>query len=358
MSSGSPVSKKVQVALVDDSSVIRGALTRILQSDPNIEVISSVQNGELGIVMARTRPPDVMILDIEMPVMDGLTALPEILKVSPKTKVIMCSTLTEKGATVTMKAFSLGAVEAIQKPSSAIDTGPNSPFQRDLLRLVRNLGGLIDKPGTASPIPATADMGTFTLRNNPMDYRGKPSILAIGSSTGGPQALFKVLTHFKNFDIPIVITQHMPATFTKILAGHIGIPAQEGENGMIVENGHIYVAPGGKHMLFVKEGTSLKIKLDDGPPENFCKPAVDPMLRSLIEIYGNRILCVILTGMGSDGALGAKSLMDKGGRIIAQDKATSVVWGMPGAAAMAGVCSAVLPVDQIGPWVLAANKKA
>lgn len=367
-SPGGGTPHKVTVALVDDSSVIRGALSRILQSDPSIEVVASVQNGELGISMAKIKQPDVLILDVEMPVMDGLTALPLILKASPKTKVIMCSTLTEKGANITIRAMSLGAVESIQKPSSALDTGPNSPFQRDFLRLVRNLGGIIDRPQTqAAPTPQTltpapgysTGAGGFVLRNNPADFKGKPSILAIGSSTGGPQALFAVLKHFRNFDLPIVITQHMPATFTKILAQHItqqtSIPAFEAEAGMRVKSGSVYVAQGGKHMLFEKDAAGLKIKLDDGPQENFCKPAVDPMLRSLVSIYGNRVLCVILTGMGSDGMLGAKELVDKGGRVIAQDKATSVVWGMPGAVSTAGLCSAVLPLDQIGPWVNSAN---
>lgn len=365
MTASSDLAKKVTIALVDDSSVIRGALARILKTDPALDVVASVHNGEMGVDIARTKHPDVMILDIEMPVMDGLTALPQIVKASPKTKIIMCSTLTEKGADVTLKAFSLGAVESILKPSSATDTGPDSAFQRDLLRLVRNLGGLPDRNHPAAPAlmaaKNAADMPGITLRNVPTDYRGKPAILAIGSSTGGPQALFTVLKTLKNFDLPIVITQHMPATFTKILAGHItaqtGLPAFEAADGLRVEAGKVYVAQGGKHMLFEKDGACLKIKLDDGPQENFCKPAVDPMLRSLVSIYGNRVLCVILTGMGSDGMLGAKALVDKGGRVIAQDKTSSVVWGMPGAVAMAGVCSAILPLEQIGSWILTANNK-
>ncbi len=358
----------VSVVLVDDSSVIRGILRRILETDPQIKVVDSVSNGEMAVNSARMKKPDVVILDIEMPVMDGITALPEILKVSPDTKVIMCSSLTEKGASITMKAMSLGAVECIVKPSSSLDTGPGSPFQKNLIALMKSL-----KPsasGNASPAAAGSSPmknqvagssaanylgGEYSLRNDVNAYKGKPDIVAIGSSTGGPQALFSVLSHLKGLSVPIVITQHMPATFTKTLTDHIqthtGITSHEADEGMIVQNGHIYVARGGKHMLFRKNGIDLTIHLDDGPPENFCKPAVDPMFRSLVEIYGRKVLGVILTGMGQDGLEGSKMLVEKGGRVIAQDKQTSVVWGMPGAVATNGICSEVLPLNEIGPWI-------
>ena len=186
--------------------------------------------------------------------------------------------------------------------------------------------------------------------------RAVKKVIAVGSSTGGPQALFEVIKSFKDFDIPIVITQHMPATFTKILSEHIqqqtGVPSHEGEEDMLIENGNVYVAPGGFHMHLVKkEDNTVRIHLDDGPAENFCKPSVDPMFRTAIDIYGNKTLGVILTGMGNDGLGGGKVLTEQGGRLIAQDEETSVVWGMPGAVAQAGLCSEVLPLDQIGPWV-------
>lgn len=343
------IEHKISVILVDDSSVIRGVLSRILQTDTKIEVVGSVANGQMGVDMAASKKPDVVILDVEMPIMDGLTALPQILKVSPETKVIMCSSLTAKGADTTMKAMALGAVECLVKPSSTQETGPNSTFQRDLVNLIKGLG-LKPKPISASPIAPTQ------LQQAPSTkYTGRPDIIAIGSSTGGPQALFNVLKNIGAVNIPIVITQHMPETFTKILAEHIqqqtGFTAFEAEDGMVVEPGKVYVAQGGKHMLFERSGTTLKIKLDDGPMENFCKPAVDPMLRSLIDIFGSRILCLILTGMGSDGMKGAQLLAEKGGRVIAQDEATSVVWGMPGAVVQAGAAAEVLPLEQIGDWV-------
>lgn len=357
------VKNSVSVVLVDDSSVIRASLSKILSSDPQVEVTASVANGEMGVTMAQQRKPDILILDIEMPVMDGLTALPKIQQVSPDTKVIMFSSLTAKGADTTIKAMALGAVECLVKPSSSQDTGPGSEFQKNLLTLVKTLGGIAVTTPAAGATPSASAPSTsaiygnksVSLRNNPLDYAGKPSILAIGSSTGGPQALFRVLKDIGTVDVPIVITQHMPATFTKILATHIqqqsDFEAHEGEDGMLVEAGKVYVAPGGKHMLFEKDGMNLKIKLDDGPAENFCKPAVDPMMRSLINIYGNRILCTILTGMGQDGLSGARMLVESGGRVIAQDEESSVVWGMPGAVAVDGICKAVLPLDNIGAWI-------
>lgn len=354
------IENKITVVLVDDSSVIRGALARIIETDPNIEIVASVSNGEMAVSMAANKKPDVMILDIEMPVMDGLTALPQILEKSPKTKVVMFSALTAKGADTTIKAMALGAVECIVKPASSQDTGPGSEFHRYITGLINTLGSVphahahhdnIKIIKTAAPrqrdrpSPRTHSSGTFV----------HPEILAIGSSTGGPQALFTVLKNVGTVNIPIVITQHMPATFTKILAEHISqhanMPAHEGEDGMLVENGHIYVAPGGKHMGFKKENGALVIKLNDDAPENFCKPAVDIMMRSLVEIYQNKILCVILTGMGQDGLIGARQLHQLGGRILAQDKETSVVWGMPGAVATAEICDQILPIDDIGPAI-------
>lgn len=358
-------SNEINVMLVDDSAVIRGALTRMLESSAHIKIVKSVADGSMGVAAAKSAQPDIVILDIEMPVMDGLTALPKIIEAAPKTKVIMFSSLTEKGATVTMQAMQLGAVECLVKPSSAQEVGEGSAFHQQMVKLIESLA-----PATAKKANATARQapdnsqtspsesligGSFTLYNDSMSYKSKPRIVAIGSSTGGPQALFNVLKSCKGFDVPIVITQHMPATFTKILAEHIeqqtGIRAQEGQTGMLVEAGQIYVAPGGFHMLFENMDGQLKIKLDESPPVNFCKPAVDPMFDSIVKIHGEKVLGVILTGMGHDGRDSCKRLVEKRGRVIVQDEKTSVVWGMPGATAQENICSAVLPVDDIGPWI-------
>jgi two-component system chemotaxis response regulator CheB len=351
------MNNSVSVMLVDDSLVIRGALKRLLQADNAIDVVATAADGERALAKISELKPDVVILDIEMPVMDGLTALPKILKASPDTKVIMFSSLTEKGASVTMKALSLGATECLVKPSTDQDVGPGSEFEQNLIRTVKTIGTLARtaRQPLASGTAAAKPQKTYELNKNPATFHGAPSLLAIGSSTGGPNACFEVSQSFKNFPIPIIITQHMPAKFTTIFAQHIqqktGIPAQEGETGMVLENGKIYVAPGGFHMLLKKDGAQTVIQLDEGPPVNFCKPAVDPMIKSAVEIYGSRVLGVILTGMGNDGLGGGRDIVKAGGRIIAQNEETSTVWGMPRAVAEAGICSEILPLEEIGPWV-------
>lgn len=356
--------------LVDDSAVVRGFIGRILESDPDIKVVASVSNGEQGVNSAARYNPDIVILDIEMPVMDGITALPKILAASPGVRVVMCSTLSVRNAEITLKALSLGATECLAKPSNSSEIHNSGDFKNEVLRVIKSLGRRRDadavaRPSTGAPLHTTSFAGgqnaalksktTFELRKHMPGEMFRPNLLAIGSSTGGPQALFKVMGSFKNFDVPIIITQHMPATFTKILAQHItqhtGVPAFEGENGMTVEKGKAYVAPGGFHMTFEKKGVDTVIVLDNGPPENFCKPSVDPMLRSAIKIWGPKFLTVILTGMGSDGLPGAKLVVEGGGRVVAQDQETAVVWGMPGAVATNGLCTAVLPLQDIGPWV-------
>ncbi len=360
----------IHVMLVDDSVVVRGFIGRILESEPNIKVVASVSNGEQCVNSAGRHQPDIVILDVEMPVMDGITALPKILAAAPGTRVIMCSTLTLRNAEITLKAFSLGATECIAKPSNSAEIRSADSFKDDLIRMVKTLGkkktGIPSRaPSIGLPPGATSFTGgatgalkqktAYTLREHVKGEIFRPNVLAIGSSTGGPQALFKVISNFKNFDVPIILTQHMPATFTKILAQHItqntGVPAFEGEEGMLVERGNVYVAPGGLHMTFVKRGMEIRIALNDGPPESFCKPSVDPMLRSAIDVWGPRFLTVILTGMGSDGLNGSKKLVEAGGRVIAQNQETSVVWGMPGAVATNGLCTAVLPLEEIGPYV-------
>lgn len=376
MLSTPPTLDQIHVMLVDDSAVIRGALTKIIEADISIKIVQSINNGELAIAAAAKTKPHVIILDVEMPIMDGLTALPKILEASPESRVIMFSSLTDKGADISIKALALGAVECIAKPSSAAGVGEGSEFQRQLISTIKGLVPIYERrpaekndaqpaaPSKPAEAPqahknaaatAAAPSSSYTLHDDTASYKGKPNLVMIGSSTGGPQALFEVIKSFSDFDVPIVITQHMPATFTKLLAEHIstntGVPAQEGAEGMTLENGQVYVAPGGKHMTLERESTFVKIRINDGPPENFCKPSVDPMFRSAIALYGNKILAVMLTGMGNDGLQSSKELVEKGGRLIAQDQETSIVWGMPGAVAQAGICSQVLPLKEIGPWV-------
>jgi two-component system chemotaxis response regulator CheB len=359
---------KVHVMVVDDSAVIRGLLTRTLEADPKIRVVASVGNGQVAINTLQRMDVEVVILDIEMPVMDGMTALPKLIAARPGLQVIMASTLTHRNAAVSLKALEQGAAHYVTKPGSTGGLMSATDFQRELTETVKTLGlaarkaaakagrAPVKRLGTATLLPAAKRPEApkaIRLREGPIS---PPQVLAIGSSTGGPQALFAVLARMADaIKVPVLITQHMPATFTTILAEHIGqtsgMPSAEGRDGEPVIGGRIYVAPGDFHMKVVAEGTSKIIRLTKEPPENFCRPAVDPMLRSVAAVYGRNALAVILTGMGQDGMRGAQALTAAGGSVIAQDEATSVVWGMPGAAAMAGVCSAVLPLQDISPFI-------
>jgi two-component system chemotaxis response regulator CheB len=362
--SGTDAARPIHVMVVDDSAVIRGLLTRTLEEDSEIAVIASVGNGEAALSALQRSVVDVIVLDIEMPVMDGLTALPKLLAMSPGVKVIIASTLSKRNAQVSLKALASGAADYIAKPSSAGEMNAAGDFRRDLVAKVKTLGA-VRRAGTAgkrmvtageraAPRLAARPHGPIVLRSPSTTL---PEILAIGSSTGGPQALFALFRQLPaTLKQPIVITQHMPATFTTILAEHLtrasGRTAQEGVDGEPVVRGRIYVAPGDFHMKIEAKGTERIIRLTKEPPENFCRPAVDPMFRSLAQIYGPAVLSVILTGMGSDGAKGGQAVVAAGGTVIAQDEATSVVWGMPGAAAAAGICSAVLPLADIGPQIM------
>jgi len=267
--------------------------------------------------------------------------------------------------------MSLGASDYVPKPESTRGVTTSEEFRSDLINKVKALAAAGRASGTqpkaglartprpaAEPRPAMRAEVSFSLRPAPKIV---PRVLAVASSTGGPQALFQLFGSIgTKLSIPVFITQHMPATFTSILAEHItkasGRPAKEGEHGEVVKPSHIYIAPGGKHMLVEKVGETVRIRIDDGPPENFCKPAADPMFRSIAKVYGTSVLSVVLTGMGHDGREGARAITDAGGVLIGQDKTTSVVWGMPGAVAEAGLCSAVLPLGLIGEKVLSVCK--
>ena len=356
----------IRVMVVDDSAVVRGLITRVLEADSEIEVVASVNNGEIAVKTLSRDEVDVIILDIEMPVMDGLTALPKLLKINPQVKVIIASTLTEHNADISLRALRAGAADYIPKPTAREITS-GSDFRRDLLLKVRALGtarrpdlGPADSRAPARPAIRVSGVPTVTPgKSIPLRGPGmRPvDVLAIGSSTGGPQALFTLLGGIKpTINLPILITQHMPATFTTILAQHInrmtGWPAREAEDREVIEARRIYVAPGDFHMVVEVKGTQKVLRLNKGERENFCRPAADPMLRSIAKAYGGHALVVILTGMGYDGLKGGSSIAEAGGTIVAQDEASSVVWGMPGAVALAGLCNAVLPLADIAPHVM------
>ncbi len=373
---GTAAEPPIRVMMVDDSAVIRGLVTRILEAETDILVVASVGDGSRALKSLENDPTiEVVLLDIEMPVMDGLTALPRLLEIDPDIKVIMSSTLTLQNADVSMRAMSMGAADYIPKPTSMTGVSGSQDFKRDVIEKVRVLGsarreksGLPDvssAPQKSAPLARPKpgekpEVRPGLYRNKPIVLREasrlSPLVVAIGSSTGGPQALFELFEQLENsVKLPIFITQHMPPTFTTILAERINRltdgNCNEAVDGEPVLEGRVYVAPGDYHMTVkIKNGDKF-VQLDQSPPENFCRPAVDPMYRSMATAYGGRVLGVILTGMGSDGFKGGEVLVEAGGTIIAQDDDTSVVWGMPGAVATGGLCSAVLPLKQIAPTI-------
>jgi two-component system chemotaxis response regulator CheB len=361
-SEGSDTTGICRVMVVDDSAIARGIVTRALSDEPDIRVVASVPNGLMALKALGNQQIDVAVLDIEMPELDGLSALPRMLELDPQLKVIMVSAASQRDADISLKTMAMGAADYVEKPRAGL--GGAGAFYAELVRKVRQHGSTDTRKrviprAVRQAKPALADVASVTA---PTVSRKKifptPDLIAIGSSTGGPQALAEVL---KNLDPsltqPILITQHMPATFTALLAQHMtrysGRPATEAQDGERIEPGHIYIAPGGKHLVVEQAAAGgTIIRLDDGPAENSCKPAVDPMLRSLARIFGDRLLTIILTGMGSDGLKGCEAVVHAGGRVLAQDRETSVVWGMPGAVAQAGLCREVLPLQQIGPAIM------
>lgn len=341
--------------VVDDSAVVRGLVSRWLSETQDIEVVSLQRNGRAALDAIEEADPDIVILDIEMPEMDGMTALPLILRKKPGLPIVMASTLTRRNAEISLKALSLGARDYLAKPEGQHGMVTADDFRQELLAKIRALAtprpGRVRRapvPGVVAPALRKPEVA-IALRP-PSSVR--PRVLVIGSSTGGPPALTRLMEKLGGNlgGVPVLITQHMPPTFTGILAEHLGKasgrPAAEGKDGEPIVPGRIYVAPGGHHML-VQGGPEPRIRIDDGPPINFCRPAVDPLFASAAAAYGPATLALVLTGMGQDGANGGRSIASAGGTVLAQDEATSVVWGMPGATAKAGVCSAVLPLDQI-----------
>jgi len=347
----SPVAgQKIRVMICDDSAVIRFAIGSLLGAEKDIEVVARVAHGRAALDALKQHVVDVVVLDIEMPVMDGLTALPLLLEACPGLSVIMASTLTERGAEISMRALRLGAADYVPKPSAMALAG-DQRFGAELIAKVHGLARLRrTRHAPAAAAAGAGDGGQFQLR---AAARQAPLLLAIGSSTGGPNALFALVQSLPpTLGVPIVLTQHMPPAFTTILAQHIDklgiLPCAEARDGDALVPGRILLAPGNRHLLVRRSGGSMVARLSDAPPENFCRPAVDPMLRSACEATGGRMLVAMLTGMGQDGLLGSRQVVEAGGTLVAQDEATSVVWGMPGAVARAGLAHAVLPLPQLG----------
>lgn len=348
--------------VVDDAVVVRGLFSRWIGEEADMAVVGTCRNGHEAVENLLRFDPEVVVLDIAMPEMDGIAALPLLLAKKPGLVVIIASTHTRRNAEVSLKALNLGAADYVLKPETNREITTSLAFRRELIEKIRQLGPRrrLRAPARGQTAAETADAGeakapAFKLR--PFSSF-PPRALLIGCSTGGPQALQRLMPELRPVlgRMPVLVAQHMPPIFTAIFAEHLGraaeCPAHEAVHGETLSAGVIYVAPGGRHLKVERTGDRAAAVIDDGPPEHFCKPAVNPLFSSAAPIFGAGTLAVVLTGMGSDGAEGAARVAAAGGSVIAQDEPTSVVWGMPGAAARTGACSAVLPLDEIAPKIV------
>jgi two-component system chemotaxis response regulator CheB len=376
--SASHAEAPIRVMVVDDAVVVRSLLARWVDAEPDMRVMASLKNGREAVARIDQSDIDVVVLDIDMPELDGISALPLLLQKKRDLVVIMVSTFTRRSAEISLRALALGAADYIPKPETAREATTSVEFRRELIEKIRTLGrnrssrGLVrvpapgivpSPPGKQAPALRSrksaqfaSDTGTVQLRPFALT---PPRALLIGSSTGGPQALTALVEKLPAAvdRAPLLITQHMPPTFTTVLAEHLsrigGRGAHEAEHGEPVLAGGIYVAPGGRHMRVVRASDGgVKIALGDDPPINFCKPAVDALFTSAAAVWGAASLGLVLTGMGADGTRGAADIVAAGGSVMAQDEASSVVWGMPRSVAQAGLCSAVLPLDKIAPKII------
>lgn len=355
----------VRVMLCDDSAAARAVMSRMLSSDPGIEVIAKATDGTEAVAqltaMKAPDRPQVILLDLEMPRMDGMTALPHLLRVAPETSIIVASALSQRGAKATMEALRAGAVDYVPKPTAAAGGMNGGQFQAELVAKVkgwarmRRRGPAIPTAMPRMAVPLAPALGVAAVAGTL-----KPRIIAIGSSTGGPQALAALVARLNRpLGVPVVAVQHMPAGFTTLLADHLNrigaLPCSEAKDGEALLPGRFYLAPGDRHLLVKDAGQGFVAQLSDGPPENFCRPAVDPLLRSVVAACQGKVLAAILTGMGSDGLAGSRALVAAGGQVLAQDEASSVVWGMPGAVAKAGIAAAVTSIEDIAERIVAAG---
>jgi len=350
---------RIRVLVVDDAVVMRRMITEVLGADPELEVVGVAANGKIALQKIPQVNPDVITLDVEMPEMDGLQTVRELRKTYPKLPVLMFSTLTMKGAGATLDALAAGATDYVTKPANVGNvTEGLARLQAELIPKIKlHCRHVLPLTGAIQPPPPRAT-GPAGIKLAPT--KGQivtPEVFCIGCSTGGPNAL---VTLFSGITVPLpvpgLIVQHMPPLFTKMLAERLDKNSPnrfyEGEEGQLVEAGSVYIAPGGRHMEVVREGTRVRLRLHDGPPENSCRPAVDVLFRSIATVYGSSILALIMTGMGQDGLRGCELIRERGGRVLTQDEATSVVWGMPGYIAQSGLADKVLPLPQLAGEVL------
>jgi len=340
---------RINVLVVDDSVVVRRLVTTVLEQDPDITVVGTAASGRIAISKLAQVAPDCVTLDMEMPDLDGLGTLRELRRTHPRLPVIMFSTLTERGARATLDALALGANDYVCKPANVGSVPEAMASVREQLvpkikALSRPAAGVA--PAAVRRTPSTLPPATGTVPT------GRIDVLAVGSSTGGPDALSAVLPQLPaSFPVPVVVVQHMPPVFTRMFAQRLdskcALSVKEAEHGDLVVPGRVLIAPGDQHLELKRVGTSVVAQLTSAPPEHFCRPAVDVLFRSVASVYGGSVLAVVLTGMGSDGARGAEVLRRAGAEVVAQDQASSVVWGMPGAVVGAGLAHRVLPLDRV-----------
>lgn len=341
--------RPVRVLLVDDSAVVRGLTRRWLDGEPRIELAGVSSDGEQGVAEAARLAPDVIILDVEMPRMDGLTALPLLRKAAPGARIIMASTLTSVGAGVTIRALTLGASDYIAKPDASALGGADA-YRAELVAKVIALG-------------ERATRGSAPVIQRPVNLRAKPrlparpTVMAVAASTGGPAALQAFLAPIaRRVPAPILLVQHMPASFTPVFAEKLaqatGRACREAADGDALASDTMLLAPGDWHMRVARGPAGHIVRVDQTLPVNFCRPAADPLFDSVADAFGARVLCVVLTGMGHDGRDGAGRIAAAGGRVIVQDEASSVVWGMPGSVATAGHAEAVRPLNELSSLAL------
>ena len=353
--------RKIKVLVVDDSVVVRRLVSDALAEDAQIEVIGIAANGRIALAKVEQINPDILTMDIEMPEMDGLQTLAALRKTHPRLPVVMFSTLTERGGVSTLDALALGANDYVTKPSNVGNV--MLAKQRIQEELIPKLKALCPHLVATTPAPVLS-VQRQPLARSTINRFGLPSnarhlfeILVIGVSTGGPNALAELIPALPaTFPIPVVIVQHMPPLFTKLLAERLNtqspLKVAEAVPGAILQPGHVWLAPGGFHLLVERAAGQVRLKTNQEPAENSCRPAVDVLFRSAAQVYGAGVLAVVLTGMGQDGLRGCEELQAVGGQVLVQDEATSVVWGMPGFVAQAGLAEKVLPLPQIAPEIL------
>ncbi|MGA8198431.1 MAG: chemotaxis response regulator protein-glutamate methylesterase [Candidatus Sulfotelmatobacter sp.] len=338
---------RIRILVVDDSVVVRKVLCETLAADPDLEVVGSASDGKIGLAKIAQLHPDIITLDVEMPVLNGLETLRELRKLYPKLPVVMFSTLTERGAGATLDALSLGASDYATKPSNT--GGPEASIATIRAELIPKIKALCSSSVRRF---TTAIMPPPPVKVRRPAHR-RIEIVAIGTSTGGPNALAEVLPRIpRDFPVPIVLVQHMPPIFTRLLAERLNsrsaIAVQEAIDGAMLSPEQAWIAPGNFHMTVKRAGIGTRLHLNQDPPENSCRPAVDVLFRSVAEVYGASVLAVVLTGMGSDGVIGAQHIRERDGEVIVQDEASSIVWGMPGLVYASGHADAVYPLDQMG----------